>query len=119
MNLVVGECAVEGLVGVVADLGNVNGFGQRCELELGILDHVLAAELFVGAGLLHGELASLLVIGARGLKGARTTFVEGIDGGAQILFELLLIKGIGEHGQVDVLIEVDLIIGDGGLGLAA
>ena len=30
-----------------------------------------------------------------------------------------MIKGIGEHGKVDILIQVDLVGSDGGFGLAA
>lgn len=40
-------------------------------------------------------------------QGARAAFVESVDGGAQIPFELLLVKGVREHGQVDVLFQVD------------
>ena len=68
---------------------------------------MLAVELFVGAGLLDRELARLLVVGARCLKGTRAALVECVDGGTQIPFELLLVKGVREHGQVDVLFEVD------------
>ena len=43
---------------------------------------MLAVELFVGARLLDGKLAGLLVIGAIGLERARTPLVKLVDGGA-------------------------------------
>ena len=79
---------------------------------------MLAVELFVGARLLDGKLAGLLVIGAIGLERARTALVKLVDGGAQILLKLLLVKGVGEHGQVDVLIKIDFVGGSGCFGLA-
>ena len=107
LDLVVGECAVERLVGIVSELRKIDGLGQRRELDLRILNDMLAVELFVGAGLLDRELARLLVVGARCLKGTRAALVECVDGGTQILLELLLVKGVREHGQVDVLFQVD------------
>ena len=80
---------------------------------------MLAVEFFVGARLLDGKLAGLLVIGAIGLERARTALVKLVDGGAQILLKLLLVKGVGEHGQVDVLIKIDFVGGSGSFGLAA
>ena len=80
---------------------------------------MLAVEFFVGARLLDGKLAGLLIIGAIGLERARTALVKLIDGGAQILLKLLLVKGIGEHGQVDVLIKIYFVGGSGCFGLAA
>ena len=80
---------------------------------------MLAVEFFVGARLLDGKLAGLLVIGAIGLERARTALVKLVDGGAQILLKLLLVKGVGEHGQVDVLIKIDFVGGGGCFGLAA
>ena len=58
---------------------------------------MLAVELLVGAGHLYGKLAGLLVVGAGGLEGARAALVKGVDGAAQVLLKLLLVKGIGEH----------------------
>ena len=80
---------------------------------------MLAVEFFVGARLLDGKLARLLVIGAIGLERARTPLVKLVDGGAQILLKLLLVKGVGKHGQVDVLIKIDFVGGSGCFGLAA
>ena len=80
---------------------------------------MLAVEFFVGARLLDGKLARLLVIGAIGLERARTPLVKLVDGGAQILLKLLLVKGVGEHGQVDVLIKIDFVGGSGCFGFAA
>ena len=80
---------------------------------------MLAVEFFVGARLLDGKLAGLLVIGAIGLERARTPLVKLVDGGAQILLKLLLVKGVGEHGQVDVLIKIDFVGVSGCFGLAA
>ena len=80
---------------------------------------MVAVEFFVGARLLDGKLAGALVIGAIGLERARTALVKLVDGGAQILLKLLLVKGIGEHGQVDVLIKIDFVGGSGFIGLAA
>ena len=80
---------------------------------------MLAVEFFVGARLLDGKLAGLLVIGAIGLERARTALVKLVDGGAQILLKLLLVKGVGEHGQVDVLIKINFVGGGGCFGLAA
>ena len=80
---------------------------------------MLAVDFFVGARLLDGKLAGLLVIGAIGLERARTPLVKLVDGGAQILLKLLLVKGVGEHGQVDVLIKIDFVGGGGCFGLAA
>ena len=80
---------------------------------------MLAVEFFVGARLLDGKLAGLLVIGAIGLERARTALVKLVDGGAQILLKLLLVKGVGEHGQVDVLIKIDFVGASGCFGLAA
>ena len=80
---------------------------------------MLAVEFFVGARLLDGKLAGLFVIGAIGLERARTALVKLVDGGAQILLKLLLVKGVGEHGQVDVLIKIDFVGGGGCFGLAA
>ena len=80
---------------------------------------MLAVEFFVGARLLDGKLAGLLVIGAIGLERARTPLVKLVDGGAQILLKPLLVKGVGEHGQVDVLIKIDFVGASGCFGLAA
>ena len=80
---------------------------------------MLAVDFFVGARLLDGKLAGLLVIGAIGLERARTPLVKLVDGGTQILLKLLLVKGIGEHGQVDVLIKIDFVGGSSCFGLAA
>ena len=80
---------------------------------------MLAVDFFVGARLLDGKLAGLLVIGAIGLERARTALVKLVDSGAQVLLKLLLVKGIGEHGQVDVLIKIDFVGGSGFIGLAA
>ena len=80
---------------------------------------MLAVEFFVGARLLDGKLAGLLVIGAIGLERARTPLVKLVDGGAQLLLKLLLVKGVGEHGQVDVLIKIDFVGASGCFGLAA
>ena len=74
---------------------------------------MLAVEFFVGARLLDGKLAGLLVIGAIGLERARTALVKLVDGGAQILLKLLLVKGVGEYGQFDVLIKIDFVGGSG------
>ena len=80
---------------------------------------MLAVEFFVGAGLLDGKLAGLLVIGAIGLERARTPLVKLVDGGAQILLKLFLVKDVGKHGQVDVLIKIDFVGGNGCFGFAA
>ena len=80
---------------------------------------MLSVEFFVGARLLDGKLAGLLVIGAIGLERARTALVKLVDGGAQILLKLLLVKAVGEHGQVDVLIKIDFVGASGCFGLAA
>ena len=77
---------------------------------------MLAIELLVGAGLLHGELAGLIVIGACGLKSARAALVKGVDGATQVFLELLLVKGVGKHGQVDLFIEIDRFFLGGGIG---
>ena len=119
LNLIIGQRSIERLIGIVAELGKIYGLGQRGKLELGIFNDMLAVEFFVGARLLDGKLARLLVIGAIGLERARTSFVKLVDGGAQILLKLLLVKGIGEHGQVDVLIKIDFVGGSGCFGLAA
>ena len=58
---------------------------------------MLAVDFFVGARLLDGKLAGLLVIGAIGLERARTALVKLVDGGAQILLKFLLVKGVREH----------------------
>ncbi len=119
LNLIIGQRSIERLIGIVAELGKIYGLGQRGKLELGILNDMLAVEFFVGARLLDGKLAGLLVIGAIGLERARTALVKLVDGGAQILLKLLLVKGVGEHGQVDVLIKIDFVGGSGCFGLAA
>lgn len=119
LNLVVGEGAVERFVGVVADLGDIDVLGERRELDLGIFDDMLAVDLLVGTGFLNGKLAGLLVIGAGGLEGARAALVELVDGAAQAFLKLLLVKGIGEHGQVDVLVQVDRVVLGSAIGFAA
>ena len=80
---------------------------------------MLAVELLVGSGLLDGEFAGFLVIGAGGLEGARAALIELVDGAAQVILKLLLVKGIGEHGQVDVLIQVDRAVLGGAIGFSA
>ena len=119
LNLIIGQRSIERLIGIVAELGKIYGLGQRGKLELGIFNDMVAVEFFVGARLLDGKLAGALVIGAIGLERARTALVKLVDGGAQILLKLLLVKGIGEHGQVDVLIKIDFVGGSGFIGLAA
>lgn len=119
LNLIIGQRSIERLIGIVAELGKIYGLGQRGKLELGIFNDMLAVEFFVGARLLDGKLAGLLVIGAICLERARTALVKLVDGGAQILLKLLLVKGVGEHGQVDVLIKIDFVGGSGCFGLAA
>ena len=79
---------------------------------------MLAVEFFVGARLLDGKLAGLLVIGTIGLERSRTALVELVDGAAQILLKLFLVEGVGKHGQVDVLIKIDFVGGSGCFGLA-
>ena len=119
LNLIIGQRSIERFIGIVAELGKIYGLGQRGKLELGILNDMLAVEFFVGARLLDGKLAGLLVIGAIGLERARTALVKLVDSGAQVLLKLLLVKGIGEHGQIDVLIKIDFVGGSGCFGLAA
>ena len=119
LNLIIGQRFIERLIGIVAELGKIYGLGQRGKLELGILNDMLAVEFFVGARLLDGKLAGLLVIGAIGLERARTALVKLVNGGAQILLKLLLVKGVREHGQVDVLFKIDFVGGSDCFGLAA
>ena len=119
LNLIIGQRSIKRLIGIVAELGKIYGLGQRGKLELGILNDMLAVDFFVGARLLDGKLAGLLVIGAIGLERARTALVKLVDSGAQVLLKLLLVKGIGEHGQVDVLIKIDFVGGSSCFGLAA
>ena len=113
LNLIIGQRSIERLIGIVAELGKIYGLGQRGKLELGILNDMLAVDFLVGARLLDGKLAGLLVIGAIGLERARTALVKLVDSGAQVLLKLLLVKGVGEHGQVDVLIKIDFVGGSG------
>ena len=80
---------------------------------------MLAVEFFVGARLLDGKLARLLVIRTGSLERAGTALIELVDGAAQILFKLFLVEGVGKHGQVDVLIKIDFVGGSGSFGLAA
>lgn len=83
LNLIIGQRSIERLIGIVAEFGKIDGLGQRGKLELGILNDMLAVELFVGACLLDGKLAGLLVIRAISLERARTALVKLIDGGAR------------------------------------
>ena len=80
---------------------------------------MLAIDLLVGAGLFDGELSGFLVVRAAGFERARAAVVELVDGGAQVILELLLVESVRKHRQIDVLVQVDRVGRGGGVGLAA